>query len=89
MRIGKRLFPYPVLNSQTVLNLYHNSTFSFVCDLNQEDEYFILENTHYINNNDTIQNLIDEGKVTVVCIVECSSTIYRETFKITDVPTRI
>ena len=44
MRVGKRLFPYPVLNNNKQYSQYKNSTLSLEYNEVITDEYLILDN---------------------------------------------
>ena len=89
MRVGKRLFPYPVLNNQSNLSTFMKSYFQFDFNIIQNDGFFIIENVAYITDNETLESLIKQGKAKVVCIVECSASIYRKEFPITNEKTNI
>ena len=82
MRIGPRLFPYPVLNKDNSLNSYKDSSFELVVEVQGESDKLLLRNVHYIMDNHNLETLIYDDKVEVICIVECSATIFRERFKI-------
>ncbi len=82
MRLGKRLFPYPIINNQIHLSSFKNSEFRFDYQLKEENNEFVLDNICYYTNNELLEKLVDEDKVKVVCIVECSATIYRKEFVI-------
>lgn len=90
MRVGRRQFPYPVINNDVPLSKYQNSTFSLMCDdFKQFNDKLIVENACYESSNESLQELIYENKAAVSLIVECSSTIYREKFEITESPKNI
>lgn len=81
MRIGKRLFPYPLLNNEKLFSQYKNSTFEMKYeDIVLENETYTMKNIAYCNDNEYLNQLIGEGKVIVVCLVECAETMYRQTF---------
>lgn len=82
MRVGKRLFPYPVINNQESLSGFNNSIFSFDYDLEQKENQLILKNLYYDTNNENLEVLIEKGLVRVDCIIECSATLYRERVKL-------
>lgn len=89
MRIGNRQFPYPVINNDTNLSKFKTSNFSLNCELKEEINSLLIENVHYESDNETLQELIYDNRVSVAMIVECSSTVYREKFKISDTPQNI
>ena len=89
MRIGKRLFPYPVINNQKDLSSFEKSNFGFEFNIIQNKGEFILDKIRYSTDNENLERLIESKKANVVCIIECSSSIYRKTFDITNEFTRI
>lgn len=84
MRVGKRLFPYPVLNNQSNLSTFIKSNFQLEGNITQKNGYFVIENVAYSTDNETLESLIEQKKARVVCIVECSASIYRKEFQITN-----
>lgn len=80
MRIGKRLFPYPVLNSEKVYSQYKESSFSLSYDENISDDkqFYELNNLHCEIDSNLLVGLIKEGKAEIICIVECPSTMFRQ-----------
>lgn len=93
MRIGKKLFPYPTLNNSVELSAYKNtSSFELVfktineSELIKIDDAIILKDVCFKLENEMLFNMYHEGKLECGLIVECSSTIYREMFKIYDSP---
>lgn len=82
MRIGRKLFPYPVLNNSKNVNCYKSSVYELRCEIIQEEGMVNLNNTYININNDEIKEMLNAGKVKAGLVVECSSTIYRELFDI-------
>lgn len=88
MRIGTRIFPYPILNRNTSLSDYDSINFKLDVDFNkngeliQDDNSIILKNIKIDTNSDFLIQLFNRGQVKFCCIVSCSSTVYRETFDI-------
>lgn len=84
MLFGKRLFPYPILNSDKALNQFPKSKFigSFETDSDETD--LIFRNAHYELNNEYIQKLIKNKKAICVLYVECPSTRFRKIFELTN-----
>lgn len=89
MRVGNKLFPYPVLNNSKIITGYKNSEFELLFDIKENKEVLLLENVRVNIHNDEIVNLINNGKIKSVLIIECSSTIFRETRDIGAEPTTI
>jgi hypothetical protein len=86
MRLGNRLFPYPVLNNDKSISLYNDSHFAIEVSVDINQESFVLKDAHYSLTNKMLEGLIKAGKAEVLCIVECSTTVFREVFVITDNP---
>ena len=88
MRIGNRLFPYPVLNNNKLFSKYVNSSFelSYTEEINEDSQEYILKSIMYLLNNVFLQRLIEQGKVRVLCIVESPATMYRKHFDIFSTP---
>lgn len=89
MRLGKKIPPYPVLNKSLNVSSYKSSSFIFSYELEETNSLFKIKNVKIETNNNGLIKLLDEGKLKSIVIVECSSTIYRETFEITLAPTNI
>lgn len=93
MQLGNRIFPYPVLNKNDGLSDYkESSTFmvSFETDENGSpyviDGKVIFKNLHYTITDDSLKKLIEEGKLKGAFIVECSASVYRSKFDISQTP---
>jgi hypothetical protein len=86
MRIGRKLFPYPVLNNNPSLNAYEKTTFSLNVNVIQENKDFVLKQASINTNNETILEMIEDGLFGATIIVECSSTVYRSEFEISNKP---
>lgn len=84
MRIGKRLFPYPLLNNNKAYSQYKNSSISLEYNEVITENYFILDNIRCNIDCTYMQVLIDEGFAEVVCVVECAQTMLRNHYILTD-----
>ena len=82
MRVGKRLFPYPILNNDLSFNNFKTSLYSLSYEEEIENDNFILKNAHIILENEKVINLIKDKKVSATIIVESSSTIFRESYDV-------
>ena len=84
MRIGKRLFPYPVLNSEKIYSQYKESSFSLSYDENISDDkqFYELNNLHCEIDSDLLVGLIKDEKAEIICIVECPSTMFRQSYSL-------
>lgn len=86
MRIGRKLFPYPILNNNPSLNSYKKTKFSLNVNVIQDNKDFVLEQASINTNNEKILEMIEDGILAAIIIVECSSTIYRSQFEISNKP---
>ncbi|NCD06978.1 MAG: hypothetical protein EOL97_12740 [Spirochaetia bacterium] len=93
MHIGNKIFPYPILNNNIDLSTYtKDSTFELIFDQNENnsfittEDYIILKNIHFKLNNQELYNLYKENKIKCSLIIECSSSLYRKNFLISDKP---
>ena len=82
MKVGKKLFPYPTLNNAELINAYVDSHYSIQFEMEINDKYLLLKNTHIDIKNISIERLIEENKAKAVLIIECSQTLYRKTFEL-------
>lgn len=83
MRIGKRLFPYPLLNNDILLSQFKHSVFAMKYNsIEIIDEDYVIKGISYICDNNFINQLISGNKAKVVCLIECSETMYRKTFEL-------
>lgn len=89
MRIGNRIFPYPVLNHDITLSGYGlGATFELKFDGEplQRNEMLVFKNLHYEINEPILAEMIEQEKINGAFIVECSASTFREAFKITSNP---
>ena len=82
MRIGKKMFPYPTLNRDVILNSFKKSAFALKYELKTTDTLYTLDNVYVEITNEKFRELISQAVVKIALIVECSSTIYRQSFEI-------
>lgn len=81
MRIGKRLFPYPLLNNDRLFSQFKSSTFSFNYEsIEIVDDNYIITNACYNCDNAKLNQLITDNKVSVLCLIECPETMFRKTY---------
>lgn len=83
MQVKNRLFPYPVINHNRILNNFGASDFELLFTKEETDKAFIMKNAHFATESNFINQLYDEGKIEINCIVECSYTVYRKKFELT------
>ncbi|XOQ51903.1 MAG: hypothetical protein ACFWT7_00775 [Succiniclasticum sp.] len=88
MRIGNRLFPYPVLNQNTARSDYRKeSSFAMLVDSETVEDIAdgkaVLKGIRYTLTDPTLSELAAEGKVKCFAVLECSDTVYRMHFEVT------
>ncbi|MBR1532941.1 MAG: hypothetical protein IJ639_01130 [Ruminococcus sp.] len=93
MHIGNRIFPYPVLNRNEELSDYiSESVFKVEFDVDEngapivQNGDVIFKNLHYSLTDQSLQNLIEQGKIKGAFVVECSASVYRNKFDISATP---
>lgn len=77
MRIGKRLFPYPILNNDRLYSQFKESVFSLEYEELVTDELYSLENIRCNITSEYLIDLIKNGLAEIVVVVECASTMFR------------
>lgn len=82
MRIGKKIFPYPLLNNIKILSNYLDKEFNIIYSFNVTPAEIRLIDLKFETNSELINRLYDEQKIEVVCIVECSDTVFRKKYKV-------
>ena len=82
MQVKNKLFPYPVLNRDTINSAYFNKSFNLLYDVERTNDAIILNNIRFETNSDYLLKLYEQGKIGVVCIVECSYTVVRRFYSI-------
>lgn len=89
MQVRNKLFPYPVINKNLGLSNYKDLTFDLSYDFIEYDDRFVFDNICFVTNSKTIQKLYDEKKIEVLLIIECSYTVFRKKFVITQQPQKL
>jgi hypothetical protein len=84
MRIGNRLFPYPLLNHEKLYSQYKERVFSLNFKEVISNSDFILNGLSFETNSSFLKDLISNGKVKVFCMVECPQTMFRKYFEISE-----
>jgi hypothetical protein len=82
MRIGRRLFPYPILNSIQQYSQFIQSKFKLEYEEILSETDYILKDLSCNLTNPTILNLINNHKAKIVCLIECPATLFRKSFEI-------
>ncbi len=83
MRVGKRLFPYPVLNNNPLYSQYQTSTISFKYNEVITKTQFILDDLQCNIDCEFLSSLIEYGYAEVILVVECAQTMLRKHYTIT------
>lgn len=91
MKIGNRLFPYPILNNSNVLfsSYSSNCKFELQYGIDEQKNSVILADTFCVIENDLLRSLVESGKASVYLYVECPGTLFRRTYKIGLTPKNI
>ena len=82
MKIGDRVFPYPVLSD--VASDYLNSRFEASGTVNDEDLSFIQLSFELNLQCETLERLINEESAEYAVHIECASTSYRQMLRRAD-----
>lgn len=78
MQIAKKIFPYPIINRESQYSTYNNSSFSLELEEIDSEKIFFLKNVRYSTDSELLRKLIEDNKVEVALVIECSETIYRK-----------
>lgn len=89
MRIGKRLFPHPVINQSEELSGFKGCEFSLEYEIEQDDTNYVFKGIHINLTSNRLIELLKQGKAKAVVVVECSYTVYRQVFSIGFEPTDV
>lgn len=84
MQVKNKLYPYPVLNDNLINSTFFNKCFQLCFDSEKTKEELKLNNIHFETNSKYIMDLYDAGLIGVVCIVECSYTVFRKCYPLTN-----
>lgn len=91
MLIGNKVFPYPLLKDKDNNSDYKTTQFYF--DFERDNDIpiiingmLVLKNIAFYLDNPELKALYNEGALKAICEVECSNTVYREFFEISETP---
>ena len=62
MHIGRRLFPYPILNNDPLYSQFENSSFQLEYEEIIDEEYYIINDLYVNLNNNYLISLIKKSK---------------------------
>lgn len=82
MQVKNRLFPYPVINHNKILSNFGTSDFVLLFEKEETDKAFIMKNARFYTESKLINQLYDDGKIKISCVIECSYTVYRKAFEL-------
>ncbi len=86
MQIGKKGFPYPVLNNAKNFNCYVNDTYALELEEVEDGEKYILKNVHIKTNSKLLKELLDNKKAKAMIMIECSPTLFKYSEEISTEP---
>ena len=86
MQIGKRGYPYPILNNATNYNCYKNSTYSLEYENAEDSNNFILKNVRIETNSEELKNMLAKKLAKAMIIIESSATIFKYSEEISTTP---
>lgn len=77
MQIGKRGFPYPVLNNAINYNCYKESNYSLNYETVEDSNNFILKNVRIETNSIDLKQLLELKIAKAMVVIESSKTIFK------------
>lgn len=86
MQIGKRGYPYPILNNAANYNCYKNSTYSLEYENAEDQNNFILKNVRIETNSEELKNMLNKNIAKAMIIIESSATIFKYSEEISTTP---
>lgn len=92
MRIGNRSFPYPVVNKNQSLSGFKSSFFHLEINPKTDNPSvdpasgLVIHGISFATNSDFLKTLIKSGKAAVVLLIECSDTLFRRSYPLSEQP---
>jgi len=86
MQVRNKIFPYPVINNNKIYSNFKNLSFELIYEPEENDYAYVLKNAKFQTESETIKKLFNEGKLGIVVVVECSDTVYRKAFEVSEEP---
>lgn len=77
MQIGKKGFPYPILNNAKNFNCYVNDTYALELEEVEDGDNYILKNVHIETNSNLLKELLRNNKAKAMIMIECSLTLFK------------
>lgn len=86
MRVGKKNFPYPVLNRDQSYSTINESFFRINenYEIIYENGLMKIKNIKYELDDSGIQKLIDDKLIKIFLVIESSSSFFKKTFELTN-----
>lgn len=86
MQIGKKGFPYPILNNAKNFNCYVNDTYALELEEVEDGDNFVLKNVRIETNSKLLKELLNNNKAKAMIMIECSPTLFKHSEEISTEP---
>lgn len=86
MQIGKKGFPYPILNNAKNFNCYVNDTYALELEEVEDGDNFVLKNVRIETNSKLLKELLNNNKAKAMVMIECSPTFFKHSEEISTEP---
>lgn len=86
MQIGKKGFPYPILNNAKNFNCYVNDTYALELEEVEDGDNFVLKNVRIETNSKLLKELLNNNKAKTMIMIECSPTLFKHSEEISMEP---
>lgn len=86
MQIGKKGFPYPILNNAKNFNCYVNDTYALELEEVEDGDNFVLKNVRIETNSKLLKELLNNNKAKAMIMIECSATLFKHSEEISMEP---
>lgn len=80
MQVKNKLYPYPILNHNMINSTFFNKDFKLCFESDKTKEELRLNNIHFETDSQYLLDLYLAGYIGVVCIIECSQTVFRKCY---------
>lgn len=86
MQVRNKIFPYPVINNNKIYSNFKDLSFELIYEPEENDYAYVLKNARFQTESETIKKLFNDGKLGIVVVIECSDTVYRKAFEVSEEP---
>lgn len=86
MQIGKKGFPYPILNNAKNFNCYVNDTYALELEEVEDGDNYVLKNVRIETNSKLLKELLNNNKAKAMIMIECSPTLFKHSEEISTEP---